>query len=197
MSTYSEASWLRRLWSLARPGDPTTPYVQNVNLVSDMRYRSSREHAPWGRIVGSGAAPAAGEFAGWELRADDPLVNPVVMLHHLRAFGGAAVSIIASVQLPTAALIADRTAAAFSFRDNDADLSLTVNQLSTAGGDLPGTPMVLVPDGSGIAGWMGIMPWGPSVPFAGYWQGGESLFVWAFAADTVVQIDAAIQGMRA
>jgi hypothetical protein len=196
VSSYSEASWLRRLWSLARPGDPTTPYVSNVNLVNDGSVRSSRERAPYGRVLGTTAAPAAGEFAGWELRADDNLgVAPLTMLHGLRAFATGGAVLIGMVQAPTAALIADRTAAAFRFSDADPDITLSVFTLSSAGGDLPATPFTLPPDIGVTAGWGAIVPW-PKLPFAGHWRNGESLYVWAFAADITLTIDATIQGVR-
>jgi len=47
MSSFQDARWLRRLWSLAAPGDPTAPFIANVQLVNDRSYGSSRERAPY------------------------------------------------------------------------------------------------------------------------------------------------------
>ena len=195
MSDYQEAGWLRRLWSIARPGAPFTEHVQNVQLVNDAKYRGSRERAPYGRIIAASPAPAAVEFAGWELRADDNLSSPIVLLRGLRAFVVGGGSIIASIQAPTAALIADRTAASFIARDRDPDVTLTVNSLSTAGGDLPATPFVVPPDFGVTAAWASIVPW-VGLDFALHWQNGESLFLWGFTADAVVSLDATIQAIR-
>lgn len=195
MSSYQNAGWLSRLISLAKPDTPASPFVANVNVVNDNAFRSSREAAPIGRVISVSPAPAAGEFAGWELRADDPLRTPLVQLHGLRAFAAGPAAIIAHIQTPTAALIADRTAAAFSSEDQDPDVNLSVFTLSTAGGDLPGTPMILPPDIGVTAGWTAIVPW-PRVPFALEWIGGESLYIWAFAANVAVSLDAQIQAVR-
>lgn len=196
MSDYQEAGWLRRLWSLARPGAPFTEHVVNVQVVNDAKYRGSRERAPYGRVIRASPAPAAGEFAGWEIRADDNLGSPLVLLRGLRAFVVGGGSIIVSIQAPTAALIADRTASSFTTRDVDPDVTLTVNSLSTAGGDLPATPLVVPPDIGVTAAWAAIVPW-PGLDFALHWQNGESLFLWGFTADAVVSIDATIQAIRA
>jgi len=194
-SSYQESGWIRRLKSLAMPGPPVVDDVVNVNLVNDASVRSSRERAPYGRVIRTSPAPAAGEFAGWELRADDPLGSPLVMLHGLRAFATGAAVLIGNLAVPSAALIADRTASTFQFGDSDPDVTLTVNSLSTAGGDLPGTPFTFPPDIGVTAGWGAIVPW-PKLPFAAHWQDGQSLYLWAFAADIVVSIDATIQGVR-
>lgn len=196
MSGYQNAGWLSRLISIAKPGEPANEYVTNVNLVNDGSVRSSREQAPFGRIIGVSPAPAAGEFAGWELRADDNLRSPLTLLHGLRAFASGPASIIAFLSQPTATFIADRTAASFSFRDNDPDVSLSVFSLSTAGGDLPASPMVLPPDIGVTAGWAAIVPFGDALPFAAQWIDGESLYIWAFAANVAISIDATIQGVR-
>jgi len=197
MSGYQNAGWLSRLRSLAKPDEPSVPFVSNVAIVNDGSVRSSRERAPYGRVIRTSPAPAAGEFAGWELRATDEYSsNPHVMLHGLRAFATGGVVLIGMLQAPTAALIADRTASSFQFGDSDPELTLIVNSLSTAGGDLPGTPFTLAPDIGVTAGWGAIIPWG-KLPFAAHWQDGQSLYLWAFAADIVVSIDATLQAMRA
>ena len=175
MSSYQNAGWLSRLISLAKPGQPTSEYVSNVNLVNDNAFRSSRESAPIARVISVSPAPGAGEFAGWEFRADDSLRSPLVQLHGLRAFATGPAAIIAQIQTPSAALIADRTAATFSSEDQDPDVNLSVFTLSTAGGDLPATPMVLPPDLGVTAGWAAIVPW-PRLPFALEWQDGQSLY---------------------
>lgn len=195
MSSYQNAGWLSRLVSLGKPGEPLSSVAANVNLVNDGSVRSSRERAPYGRVIRTSPAPAAGEFAGWELRADDTLGNPLVMLHGLRAFATGGAVLIGNLASPSAALIADRTASSFQFGDSDADVTLTVNTLSTAGGDLPATPFTVPPDIGVTAGWGAIVPW-PKLPFAMHWQDGQSLYLWAFAADIVVSIDATLQGVR-
>lgn len=195
VSSFQNAGWMTRLWSLAKPGDPVAQYVTNVQLVNDMRYRSSRERAPYGRVTNTTPAPGAGEHAGWELRGDDQLGNPLMLLHHVRAVSGAGV-VVAALAVPTAALIADRTASTFMFQETDRELSLTVNTLSTAVGDLP-TSFPLPPDVGVTAAWQGLFPFTPALPFAASWNAGQSLYVFALTADQVVQIDAAIQAVRA
>lgn len=194
MSAYQNAGWLSRLISLGKPGTPESPFAVNTNLVNDSRFRSSREHAPYGRVIRASPAPAAGEFAGWELRGDDR-ANPLVLLHGLRAFATGGAVMIANLAVPSAALIADRTASTFQFRDQDPDVTISVFSLSTAGGDLPATPFTLPPDIGVTAAWGAIVPWG-TLPFAAHWQEGQSLYVWAFAADTTIMIDATIQAVR-
>ena len=195
MSSYQNAGWISRLISLGKPGEPLSPLATNVNIVNDGAVRSSRERAPYGRVVRTSPTPAAGEFAGWELRADDPLGSPLTMLHGLRAFGTGGVTIIGTLEVPSAVFIADRTASSFQFGDADADVTLTVNSLSTAGGDLPPTPFVLPPDIGVTAGWAALVPWG-KLPFAAHWQDGQSLYLWAFAADVAISIDATLQAVR-
>jgi len=84
MSSFQDSGWLRRLWSLAKPGDPVTEFVQNVHLVQDRRWSSSRERAPYAAHSGFLLAAGAGVHNFVELRGVDALAATVNLLHACR-----------------------------------------------------------------------------------------------------------------
>jgi len=84
MSSFQDARWLRRLWSLSAPGTPTTPYAQHISIVNDRGYSSSRERAPYASHAGLFAAPGAGIHNFVEVGALDPLNSARCFLHQAR-----------------------------------------------------------------------------------------------------------------
>lgn len=85
MSSFQDSAWLRRLWSLAKPGDPLTDYVTNVQTVNDRGYASSRERAPYASASNSMIAQGAGVHNFVEIGGVD-LLGPTTNLLHAMHF---------------------------------------------------------------------------------------------------------------
>lgn len=82
-SSYQNADWLSRLRSLATPGEPTAPFVSNVSIVNDARWRSSRERAPYAAMSNLALAAGPGVHNFVEIGGSDPL-GYIGLLHYAR-----------------------------------------------------------------------------------------------------------------
>ncbi len=84
---YASFQWLTRLMQLSGGAtDYTVPGIAHVNLVNDMRFRTSREGAPLACHGSTLAAPGAGSHNFVELMGIDASnALPLNILHHFRA----------------------------------------------------------------------------------------------------------------
>lgn len=138
MSSFQDASWVRRLWSLGFPGQPIAKAVANVNVVSDMAYRSSRERAPYASHSGVQTAPGAGIHNFIEITGTDALgVSPEKLLHFVRIqqnVGASGNSVSIALADGAALTTATRVATTPMFIDNDQELTpqLFLGTIATA-----------------------------------------------------------------
>jgi len=192
-AAYLEASWLRRLMSLARPAQPITPFAQNVNIVNDGSYRSSREHAPCARTFTTFLTPGAGEHAYLELTGSDTKGAPIILLHELV---GSALFVNLTVIVGTAPIgsltTVSRAAIQPVFQEQDEALEALLFAGTIATANIPATfgtlPVDWQDDGAVIDGSGVRMLPGP-LGFAAIAPAGHSIFAigpvaqsWAFDA---------------
>jgi hypothetical protein len=207
VSSFQDSSWLRRLWSLATPGDPVAQFVQNANLVNDRRYASSRERAPYAAHNATIPTGGAGVHNFIEIGGLDLLGPTTNFLHFLRtntdqssgALAGFLSWNIAAAGSLTAAL---RLAQTPQFRDTDPDVAPTLFVGNVATANLPAGRTIVPKNGS-----VGETSATPSfsfavtvveptaLPFARTWNTG-SLFIFAETADTLLNFDIVWQAMR-
>lgn len=192
MSSYQNANWMKRLWGLAAPGKPGAEFVQNVNLVNDGAYRSSRERAPYARHFGLMSAAGAGSHTVLEIRAADSFtaLPAIALLHHLLAVPSTG---LLAMQLadPAGLTFASRTLQTPLFRDRDAELTPEVRHCVMTTANLPANG-ALVPNNAVITN---LDPQG--LPFAMSWDDGRSLFVWSATDNAQLIVDVCFQAMRA
>lgn len=147
MSSYQDAGWLRRLWSLARPGQPISDYVTNTNLVNDGAYRGSREQAPFALHNQLLFAAGAGVHNFIEIGGFDRLAPTRNLLHYARfeeGQVGALTGLVQWVIADGAALTtASRAAATPVFLDSDPDVTPQVFVGTIATANIPATAQIL------------------------------------------------------
>lgn len=147
MSSFQDAGWVRRLWSLARPGDPVAEYVANINVVNDGAYRGSRERAPFAMHNQLLFAAGAGVHNFVEIGGFDQLGPTRNMLHYARfeeAQAGALTGLIQWVIADGAALTtASRAAATPVFVDADPDVTPQIFLGTIATANIPATAQIL------------------------------------------------------
>jgi len=187
MASFQDAAWLRRLWSLAIPGDPVAQYVSNVHLVNDRSYASSRERAPFAMHTALQVAAGAGSQNFVELGSTDPvgvenlLHRAVLEVGMSNVLTGLASWVIA----PTASLTtATRVAVTPMARDADPDVTPFLFQGTLTNANVPATANV-IPRINGVGqtaatpsfqtGVATIERAGP-LPFGLRWPAGSSLF---------------------
>lgn len=187
MSSFQDAGWLRRLWSLATPGDPVAEYVSNVNVVNDGAYRGSRERAPFAMHNQLLFAAGAGVHNFVEIGGLDRLAPTRNMLHYARFEEGQAGALTGLVQW----VIADgaalttvtRAAATPVFADADPDVTPQIFIGTIATANIPATAQIL-PRSNALgrtgatpvfdAGITEVLPL-KSLPFAATWLGPNRL----------------------
>lgn len=209
-SSFQDAGWLRRLRSLALPGRAKADEVQNVNIVNDRSYASSRERAPYAFHTVLVAAPGAGVHNFVEITGVDSLgVAPEKLLHRmfvqlppLAGQDGAALSI---ANLNGAALTtATRVATTPMLLEADPELTpqLFIGTITTA--NLPATranlPLKQVQEGTNATPeivncntWLEPLV---GLPFALRWRENSIIFFWE-NADTLGVIELHWQIFRA
>lgn len=137
-SSFQDAGWLRRLRSLALPGRAKADEVQNVNLVNDRSYSSSRERAPYAFHSAIQAAGGAGIHNFFEITGIDSLgPAPEKLLHRLWIQGnvGAGGQSFSIANVNGAALTtASRVATTPMLSDADSELTpqLFIGTIATA-----------------------------------------------------------------
>lgn len=209
MSSFQDASWLRRLWALARPGDPATDYVTNVQLVNDRRYASSREAAPYASHGALAVAGGAGIHNFVEIGGFDRLAATQNFLHRARfeILVNMATSLdgLLQVSLTDGSTIttATRVATTPLLGDSDPDVTcrLFIGTIATA--NIPASAIAL--PRSATLGLTGATPaFGSSITdldptelgFAQTWIGPRNLMFFA-PANTSILWKATWQAMRA
>lgn len=209
MSSLRDADWLRRLWSLGRPGSPAVEYVQHVNVVNDRGYSSSHEHAPVAQQTSFLAAGGAGVHVFFELTGSDGLAPPLKMLHRIRAITSTSATVNGFLSWvianPASVTTATRVATTPQLADSDPDVAALLFEGTIATANLPATrrfiPMTRT---IGQTGATPAFPFGvtevdpiSSLHYALRWNGPESLFVFVEDANTALFYHATWQAMRA
>jgi hypothetical protein len=208
MSSFQDARWLRRLWSLAAPGDPDARYIANVQVINDRAYGSSRERAPHAQHSNTIAAPAAGTHNFVEIGGLDGLGPTVNLLHH-GAFeaqmSGVLTGIISWFLGSAGALTtATRVATAPKFIDPDSDVTPTLFQGTILTANLPASRTNL-PRANGIGQTAATPTFATSVttverlgalPFAASWDGPQNLFFFSETDGVFLLYKLAWQAMR-
>lgn len=208
MSSFQDAGWIRRLWSLAKPGDPVAEYVANVNIVNEGAYRGTRERAPFAMHSQLAFGAGAGVHNFMEIRGFDPLGPTQNLLHYARIEEGQVGALTGLVQWViadgAAITTATRVATTPMFRDSDPDVTpqLFIGTIATA--NIPATAQIL--PRSNALGRTGATPvfdqsvtelWPlGALPFAASWTGPNSLIFYGEAntATTFLMAWQAIRG---
>lgn len=186
-SSYQNASWLSRLWNLAKPEAPAAEYVSNVQVVNDRRWSSSREMAPYAAHGGLIAAPAAGSHNFVEIGGVDALGATLNLLHYGRFELGQANQLTGLVRIAladgSALTTASRTAVTPMFLDSDRDVSIALFEGVITTANLPATVEIL-PKSNSI-GQTAATPAFPTavtelaplqaLPFSASWNGPRNL----------------------
>lgn len=207
MSGFNNAGWISRLWALGKPGAPTTEYVQNVNLVNDRRYASSREHAPHAAHAGFLTAPAAGTHNFVELGGSDALAAVVNLLHYMRVELSQANQLTGLLRIAladgAALTTATRTAVAPMFLDSDPDVVPALFEGTITTANIPASAEILPKSGS--LGQTNATPAYPTaitelkqlgaLPFALSWLGPRRLILFGGDAE-IMEYFVAWQAMR-
>lgn len=207
MSAFQDAGWLRRLWSLAKPGDPVVDYVTNVQVVNDRAYGSSRERAPYAQHGGLITAGGPGVHNFVEIRGADALGPTTNLLHACRweeAMANQLTGIFTWALADGAALTtATRVATTPMIVDSDPDVAcqLFVGTIATA--NIPAAAIAM-PHTNGIGQTAatpsfptGVSEWLPlgGLPFCASWLGPRSLILFG-GANQLSLYSIAWQAMR-
>lgn len=188
MSSFRDAEWIKRLWSLARPGDPVIDYVAGVNVVNDGRYRGSREQAPYAHHSGFALGAGAGSHNFIEIGGTDPLAPPLNLLHQAvleTAMGNSLTGLVKVLVAPTGSLTSATRVAQTPFTmDSDPDVTPFVFAGTLLTANIPAAAAFL-PRQNGVGQTNGTPLFSTSVtkldplvtlPFAAKWQGGSLFF---------------------
>lgn len=149
MSSFQDAAWLRRFWSLAKPGDPVVDYVTSVQIVNDRRYASSRERAPYAGHAGLMVAAGAGVHNFVEIGGLDGLGATRNLLHRARfeVLDDMATSLNGLLQAAlvdgAALTTATRVATTPIFRDSDPDVTPVLFLGTIATANIPASAVIL------------------------------------------------------
>lgn len=208
MSSYQDASWIRRLWSLAKPGDPIAEYVSNVSVVNDRRFSSSRERAPyaWHSVLMGAAGAGIHNFL--ELQGLDALGPTVNLLHRFRGETAMANTLtgLITVAIADGAALTTATRVLTTPLVSDADPDVTPRLFlgTIASANIPAVSAVL--PRSNAIGQTGATPTfsqavselepTEALPFAVSWEGPASLMFFS-GADELCIFEAVWQAMRA
>jgi len=169
VSSYQDASWLRRLWSLASPDKPDADYVANVQLVNDRGYAGSRERAPYAEASVSIGAAAAGEHSYIEIGGTDSFTGSArtILIHQAAAqVAGGLLHLWSTPAAITTATTA-RTAVALGTSDNDdGEITPTLFRADVATANIP-------------AAAQGIPAWSSSATDASFWINSHPGLHWA------------------
>lgn len=207
MSSFQDAGWIRRLWSLAKPGDPLAQYVSNVNIVNEGSYRGTRERAPFAMHSQLAFPAGAGVHNFMEIGGLDPLGPTQNLLHYARIEEGQAAALTGLIQWViadgAALTTATRVATTPMFRDSDPDVTpqLFLGTIATA--NIPATAQIIPRSNS--LGRTGATPvFDDSVtevlplrglPFAATWTGPSRLIFFG-EANTMTTFMMAWQAIR-
>lgn len=199
MISWQNASWLQRLYNLARPNEAqlnASGLVVQTMLVNDARWMSSREQNPAGLYGLQTTTPAAGNHSVLFMQASDAEVNRTLLVHWLRANVDSGVLTMDFVVDPANTLTwsvgpTTRLAAA---GDPGVDNAITVAEGTIATANLPANRFTLILDPSTATDRTVTVPnWGPVPP---YFTRNQAIVICAETATALVRFQAMLQGVR-
>jgi len=207
MGSFQDARWLRRLWSLAKPGDPIAEYISNVQLVQDRSWASSRERAPHAQHALGVAAAGAGVHNFFEIGGTDGLGPTLNLLHFARLIGAPTNMLTGTFSWAladgAALTTATRAAVTPTFVDPDPDVTpvLFVGTIATA--NIPAAAATLpLSDHLGETGATPVYDLAVTnveplvgLPFAASWDGPRNLIFFG-AANELSVVRLAWQAIR-